>query len=1043
MLQFHASRDALWVGQTLGGDQHAFARLVERYSGVVFGIAMAHLRNRSDAEDITQDVFLCAYRALDTLKDRGRFGRWLTVMTRNRCLNVLQRQSRRVLASEQLQRDARPVVPRPEREELHRLLRGQIDDLPPETREILLLRYFSGKKVRELAKLLGISRSAAAKRLQRAREVLGARLVDLIGEEMGHDREDASRNRRILNAAVLVTPAWHAQEAAAGGSVGVATLWASSVGALAAKPGIAVSAVVVVAVAGYVAVTTRGNPPRQAPHPRTEVQSASSTDPATNEGREQTRPSAQPAPTGKDSAVLAQAPEGPAAGAVSGVVLDESGLPLADARVSARSTPMSYETVMTDANGAFQLEGMAPSTQLYVMAQWKPGGYKPGSSGASLLISPPVGPLRLTKAGLSDLEVVVCSTGSIAGRLLYEDGRPVPDMSVRAGSATTDVLRPFPARTDHTGHFKVMGCTADTYLLFAHPDFITSYSHDTRLEEVTLAKGQHLTGLTLVYQEWVKAKGRTVDTLGKPVADAEVIAVLGDFSQTRSDAAGRFEVAARIGTSLGLLARHPSYAQLRQNVEVDGTEIELVLHERETLRGRVVDQKTGMPVPDFEVMHLGCGALVEFKRFVDRFAPVHDEEGRFEVQPEHEECVSVGIRAEGYSAKVEQVDRDRWGEEWVVALAPGNLVEGRVVDEEGHGVADAKLYLGQLPYGYQLAKDEKALVAKSNSSGAFTIRTAPGGAQLLYAWHPDYAPKWVAIHPPQQEPVTIQLNTGCTLSGRMSIAGIPRRGVVNLFYTYPVIVGVDAAAGEEGTYEFLGLAPGEADAMVGVQYPETQSEWRMEKRATLRESEAAVVDFDFPEADETALSGGVSLHGAAPQNAVVNLYVIFEDGSRMQALARPDSEGRYTFSFVPPGPVVAQVFASGMDGISWKDEVTLNLVPGEMTVHDFALGTATGALRGEVAGVTAGELTRVRVYRGAWDVVLDDPPMMPFTRKRLAPGTSAFEFEHLAPGTYTVLATATSGAPTTVEAWRAGTRRACQIIEIGEDGETALTLVLP
>ncbi|HIJ73658.1 MAG TPA: sigma-70 family RNA polymerase sigma factor [Candidatus Hydrogenedentes bacterium] len=201
-------KDAGLVGRTLDGDREAFGLLVERHSSVVFGVALSHLHNAADAEDVTQDVFLTAYKALNTLRDRRKFTRWLVTLARNRCRNLLRHRRLEAALPDRLDGIEAASRPRPERDEVCRLLREEMQELDESAREVLLLHYFSRKKIREIADILGISKSAAAKRLQRARTTLGERLVDVLGEQLRRGDKPKERTARVTAAVVGARPLW-------------------------------------------------------------------------------------------------------------------------------------------------------------------------------------------------------------------------------------------------------------------------------------------------------------------------------------------------------------------------------------------------------------------------------------------------------------------------------------------------------------------------------------------------------------------------------------------------------------------------------------------------------------------------------------------------------------------------------------------------------------------------------------------------------------------------------------------------------------------
>ena len=89
-----ATANAL-VAAAKGGDQQAFEMLVKRYRKRIFALALHICGSSSEADDITQDVFLKAYRALAEFEGRSEFFTWVYRMTVNRALNVKRDRSRR------------------------------------------------------------------------------------------------------------------------------------------------------------------------------------------------------------------------------------------------------------------------------------------------------------------------------------------------------------------------------------------------------------------------------------------------------------------------------------------------------------------------------------------------------------------------------------------------------------------------------------------------------------------------------------------------------------------------------------------------------------------------------------------------------------------------------------------------------------------------------------------------------------------------------------------------------------------------------------
>jgi len=77
--------DKTLVQQTLSGDKRAFGELVDRYKGVVFGLALNRLKDFEEAKDVAQEAFIEAYLKLETLRELAKFSNWLYTIAANLC----------------------------------------------------------------------------------------------------------------------------------------------------------------------------------------------------------------------------------------------------------------------------------------------------------------------------------------------------------------------------------------------------------------------------------------------------------------------------------------------------------------------------------------------------------------------------------------------------------------------------------------------------------------------------------------------------------------------------------------------------------------------------------------------------------------------------------------------------------------------------------------------------------------------------------------------------------------------------------------------
>ena len=148
--------DAALIARMRAGDQSAMADLYDRYSGVVYGVALRVLANTTAAEDVVQEIFLQLWRnpqAFDA--ERGRLAPWLAVIARNRAIDHLRKRP----AEDDI--DELPISTGVdlESDSAQKLaiekVRGVLAQLPPEQRKALEMAYFEGMTHTEIASKTG------------------------------------------------------------------------------------------------------------------------------------------------------------------------------------------------------------------------------------------------------------------------------------------------------------------------------------------------------------------------------------------------------------------------------------------------------------------------------------------------------------------------------------------------------------------------------------------------------------------------------------------------------------------------------------------------------------------------------------------------------------------------------------------------------------------------------------------------------------------------------------------------------------------------
>jgi RNA polymerase sigma-70 factor (ECF subfamily) len=170
----------------------AFEALMRRHNRLVFRTVRSVIRSDAEAEDVTQDAWLAAYRHIAQFEGRASFSTWLTrIAIRIALLRIRQDQKLRALSEVELEHaDMTEQPDHParmlERRELTELLERAIDRLPLEYRVVLVLREVEQRSTTETAQCLGTTEENVRVRLHRSR----AALRELLKEDLGDGLPD-------------------------------------------------------------------------------------------------------------------------------------------------------------------------------------------------------------------------------------------------------------------------------------------------------------------------------------------------------------------------------------------------------------------------------------------------------------------------------------------------------------------------------------------------------------------------------------------------------------------------------------------------------------------------------------------------------------------------------------------------------------------------------------------------------------------------------------------------------------------------------------
>jgi RNA polymerase sigma factor (sigma-70 family) len=158
-------RDSILIQEFKQGDEKAFNQLVLRYQKRIYDLTYHLVRNHEDAADLSQEVFVRAYRNLKKFEERSSFYVWLTRIAVNLCINFSKREKFRSFLSIFDVSEGPEVSVSPEKdvekEELKHALDRAIKSLPERQRVTFVFRRYQDLPYREIAQIMEISEGAA------------------------------------------------------------------------------------------------------------------------------------------------------------------------------------------------------------------------------------------------------------------------------------------------------------------------------------------------------------------------------------------------------------------------------------------------------------------------------------------------------------------------------------------------------------------------------------------------------------------------------------------------------------------------------------------------------------------------------------------------------------------------------------------------------------------------------------------------------------------------------------------------------------------
>jgi RNA polymerase sigma factor (sigma-70 family) len=183
--------DLAQIQTVLNGDTKVYADLVKRYQRFVFTLALRFTKNREDAEEVAQDCFLKAYRALGTFRQGSKFSTWLYTITYTSAMTALRKKKLSLVSLDDEEYNLQPVngltdfdADTIEKKSSYVYLNMAIESLLPDDAAIITLFYKGEQSLEEIGKVLLMEPNTVKVKLHRARLRLKEKIQHLLKDEV-------------------------------------------------------------------------------------------------------------------------------------------------------------------------------------------------------------------------------------------------------------------------------------------------------------------------------------------------------------------------------------------------------------------------------------------------------------------------------------------------------------------------------------------------------------------------------------------------------------------------------------------------------------------------------------------------------------------------------------------------------------------------------------------------------------------------------------------------------------------------------------------
>ena len=179
--------DTQIIERTLDGEPEAFNELVIRWERHIYGLTLRMLGRDEEAKDATQETFISAYRNLSKFRGEAKFSSWIYRIALNICNTRLRGRSRSAISIEEerethgfeIAQDGYDISENIQQQQIATHVRRALQGLPPEMRQVIVMKEYEGLKFNEIADILGLPLSTVKTRMYTGLTELKKRLAHL------------------------------------------------------------------------------------------------------------------------------------------------------------------------------------------------------------------------------------------------------------------------------------------------------------------------------------------------------------------------------------------------------------------------------------------------------------------------------------------------------------------------------------------------------------------------------------------------------------------------------------------------------------------------------------------------------------------------------------------------------------------------------------------------------------------------------------------------------------------------------------------------